>query len=210
MNINCLILARKNSKRIINKNIINFRNKPLIYWTIKQSLRVKSFKKIILSSDSLEIKKILKKISKRILFNNRPAYLSGAKITSEKVMTYLIKKYKFNSEDYILLLQPTSPLRKVKDITDMIKNLKNNDLDSLHSVNYYKGKKIIKSKLNIVNKDIKKKKFSGKLSYNGSVYIFKVSLLLDNKTIYEQVPNVYITNNKNSLDIDNYSDLSKI
>lgn len=210
MNINCLILARKNSKRIINKNIINFRNKPLIYWTIKQSLRVKGIKKIILSSDSLEIKKILKKISKRILFNNRPAHLSGAKITSEKVMTYLIKKYKFKSEDYILLLQPTSPLRKVKDIIDMIKNLKNNDLDSLHSVNHYKGKKIIKAKLNIVNKDIKKKKFTGKLSYNGSVYIFKVSLLLDNKTIYEQVPNVYITNKKNSLDIDNYSDLSKI
>ena len=135
MNINCLILARKNSKRIINKNIISFRNKPLIYWTIKQSLKIRSFKKIILSSDSLEIKKISKKISKKILFNNRPSYLSGAKITSEKVMIYLIKKYKFKPKDYVLLLQPTSPLRRVQDIIDMIKNLKKNRLDSLHSVN---------------------------------------------------------------------------
>ena len=65
MNINCLILARKNSKRIINKNIISFRNKPLIYWTIKQSLKIRSFKKIILSSDSLKIKKISKKYKKK-------------------------------------------------------------------------------------------------------------------------------------------------
>ena len=124
-------------------------------------------------------------------------------------MIYLIKKYKFKPKDYVLLLQPTSPLRRVQDIIDMIKNLKKNRLDSLHSVNYYKGKKIIKSKLNIVNKNIKKTELIKKLSYNGSIYIFKVSLLLDNKTIYEKVPNVYVTNKKNSLDIDEYSDLSE-
>ena len=144
MNIYCIILARKNSKRIINKNIINFRNKPLIYWTLKQSLRIKNLKKIILSSDSSIIKKITKKISNKIYFNDRPKYLSGDKITSEKVIVYLIKKYKIKLDDYIILLQPTSPLRLDVDINKMIACVKNNKLESLHSVNNYKGKKVIK------------------------------------------------------------------
>ena len=208
MNIYCIILARKNSKRIINKNIINFRNKPLIYWTLKQSLRIKNLKKIILSSDSSIIKKITKKISNKIYFNDRPKYLSGDKITSEKVIVYLIKKYKIKLDDYIILLQPTSPLRLDADINKMIACVKNNKLESLHSVNNYKGKKVIKSKLNILNKNIYNKNLKKQLSYNGSIYIFKTSLLLDKKKIYEKSPNVFITNNKKSLDIDNYSDLS--
>jgi CMP-N,N'-diacetyllegionaminic acid synthase len=207
MNIYCIILARKNSKRIINKNIINFKNKPLIYWTLEQSLRIKNLKKIILSSDSKIIKKIAKKISNKIYFNNRPNYLSGDKVTSEKVIIYLIKKYKIRLDDYIILLQPTSPLRLDIDINKMISCVKNNKLKSLHSVNNYKGKKVIKSKLNILNKNIHNKNLKKQLSYNGSIYIFKTSLLLDKKKIYEKYPNVFITNKKKSLDIDNYSDL---
>ena len=41
---NCIILARKNSRRIINKNLVNFKGKPLIYWTITKALKLKNIK----------------------------------------------------------------------------------------------------------------------------------------------------------------------
>ena len=62
----CFILARRNSKRITNKNLINFKGKPLLYWTLKQSLRLKKVKKIIVSSDSPKIIDLAKKFQKNL------------------------------------------------------------------------------------------------------------------------------------------------
>ena len=56
MNVVAIIPARGNSKGIKNKNIINFCNKPLIYWTIKQSLKSKYIaQNVYVTSDSKDI-----------------------------------------------------------------------------------------------------------------------------------------------------------
>ena len=137
----CFILARRNSKRITNKNLINFKGKPLLYWTLKQSLRLKKVKKIIVSSDSPKIIDLAKKVSKKFILNNRPKELSKGNTTSETTMKYLIKKYKIRNNDYILLLQPTSPLRKTKDINNVLDIAKKKKIKSIHSVSSYSGKK---------------------------------------------------------------------
>ena len=141
MNIICLILARKNSKRIINKNLINFKGKPLIYWSLKQSLRLKNIDKVIISSDSNEIIDFVKKVSNKFVINKRPKYLSKDKTTSEATIKYLIKKYKIKENTYILLLQPTSPLRKIDDVKKIINFTRKYKTNSIHSVSVYKGKK---------------------------------------------------------------------
>ena len=51
-----IITARKNSKRIKNKNIKIFNKKPLIYWTIKTALKSKLFDKVFVSTDSKKLK----------------------------------------------------------------------------------------------------------------------------------------------------------
>ena len=55
-----IIPARRNSKRIKNKNLIKVLNKPLIFWTIKYA---KKFNKknydIVVSSDCNKIKKFV-------------------------------------------------------------------------------------------------------------------------------------------------------
>ena len=56
MNI-AIIPARGGSKRLRNKNLINFFGKPLIYYSIIAAKRSKLFKKIIVSTDSKKIKK---------------------------------------------------------------------------------------------------------------------------------------------------------
>ena len=46
------IFARGGSKRIKNKNLVLLNSKPLIYYSIEQSLKTKLFKKIFISTDS--------------------------------------------------------------------------------------------------------------------------------------------------------------
>ena len=58
MKIEAIILARKNSKGIQNKNIVTFCGRPLIEWTIIQLKKIISENNIWVSSDSEEIIKI--------------------------------------------------------------------------------------------------------------------------------------------------------
>ncbi len=211
MKINCLILARYGSVRVPKKNLRLYKNKPLIYWTLKQSLRIKKIKKIVLSSDSNKIIKIAKKISKKIIINKRPLKISGKKTKSETVIKYLHKIYNFNLDDYILILQPTSPLRKDGDINNTISIALKYNLNTLHSGNYYKKKIKIKKRI-ILYKNKKLKSFYNKknYSYNGAIYFFKLDYFIKKKTVYEKLPNIYKMDNKRSLDIDTFDDLKHL
>ena len=204
----CIILARKNSKRIKNKNIISFNNKPLIYWTLKHSLDCKIFSKIIVSSDSGKILKIARKKSKRIILNLRPKNLSGSATSSEKAIRYIINKYKINKGDYITLLQVTSPLRKVYHIKDMWKLVKKLNLNTLHSISNKKNKTLINKTHNFFPLKINKlKKRLGKFYLNGSIYMFKTSFFLKKNKLHEKSGNYYFINNRYSLDLDDFNDL---
>ena len=56
-----IIPARSGSKRIKNKNIINFAGKPIIFYSIEAALKSKLFNKIHISSDSSSILKLCEK-----------------------------------------------------------------------------------------------------------------------------------------------------
>ena len=71
-----IIPARSGSKRIKNKNIIDFYGKPLITYTIKTLIHSKVFDLIIVSSDSKKIQNISNSAGAKILFT-RPKYLSN-------------------------------------------------------------------------------------------------------------------------------------
>ena len=54
----CVIPARRGSKRLKNKNKIDFFGKPMISYTIESAIKSKCFEKILVSTDDLEIRKI--------------------------------------------------------------------------------------------------------------------------------------------------------
>lgn len=56
----CFVPARKNSQGIKNKNLVIIKKKPLIYYTIKFSKKIKN-SDIFLSTDSFKNKKLCKK-----------------------------------------------------------------------------------------------------------------------------------------------------
>ena len=122
-----IIPARSGSKRIKNKNRIIIENRPLIQWTFDSVKKSKLIDKIILSSDDHIIKNMAIKNSIEVPFM-RPKYLSKNTTTADEVIIHTIDWLKKNDEmiyDYIIYLQPTSPLRTWNDIDNSIKNIIN-------------------------------------------------------------------------------------
>ena len=90
MNILCTICARGGSKGLKNKNILLFKNTPLISHTIKIAKKSKVFSKIVISSDSQKILNISKKENPNLLIK-RPYNLSNSKALKVLAIRHALK-----------------------------------------------------------------------------------------------------------------------
>ena len=125
MNI-AIIPARQGSKRIKGKNIKNFLGKPIISYVIKKAVSSKLFDYVIVSTDSLKIKKISEKYGAKVFFK-RPPEISNDKAKTQEVIVHSLnwfkkKKTKF---DYVCCIYPTSALIKSTDLKKSFKLIQN-------------------------------------------------------------------------------------
>ncbi len=111
MEILSIIPARGGSKGIKRKNIKPILNKPLVAYTIEASINSKYITKTIVSSEDKEILEISKKYGAEIL--KRPLELAQDETKTAPVMLDVIKRLEEQGyiPDYVVLLQPTCPLR---------------------------------------------------------------------------------------------------
>lgn len=131
-----IITARGGSKTIPRKNIKPLAGKPLIAYTIKAAKDSKLLTRCIVSSDDQEIIKISKKYGAEVPFV-RPKELAGDKSGSIEVVQHAIRWLRENDGqeyDYVMILQPTSPLRTGQDIDECIKKIVDNNADSVMSM----------------------------------------------------------------------------
>ena len=127
-----IIPARGGSKSIYKKNISLLKGKPLIHYTIEAALKSKKINKILVSTDDSEIAKSIKKFNVDII--KRPKSLSKDTTKMLPVIQHAINKMDLDkSYEKLILLQPTSPLRKAKHIDEAITML-DNDYTSVISV----------------------------------------------------------------------------
>ena len=112
-----LIPARGKSKGIPRKNIKNLCGKPLIAWTIEESLKSKKLDNVVVSTDDEEIADIAQKYGADVPFM-RPAELAGDSTSGIDTVLHAIDE--LPDFDSVLLLQPTSPLRTSTDIDSII------------------------------------------------------------------------------------------
>lgn len=104
-----IIPARRGSKRLPGKNIMNLAGKPLISWTIESAKKSTYIDKVVVSTDCAEIDCIAQKYKSSMPLL-RPEYLSGDNTTTVDVVKYVLSE-ESTEFDIIILLQPTSPLR---------------------------------------------------------------------------------------------------
>lgn len=116
-----VVTARGGSKGLPGKNVKELNGKPLIAWTIGQIKKSEYLDRAIISTDSKEIAKVSEDYGIAVP-ELRPSELAQDDTSSMDVLVYIISKLEKQEEffDYMILLEPTSPLRKKGDIDRMI------------------------------------------------------------------------------------------
>ncbi len=127
MRVLALITARGGSKGLPGKNVRSFHGHPLVAWSVSQALGSKLVETVVLSTDDSEIAQAGKSYGVQVPFE-RPAHLSGDEAGSVDVAIHALDELEKNNQhfDVLVLLQPTSPIRKRSDIDGMLNLLKEN------------------------------------------------------------------------------------
>jgi CMP-N,N'-diacetyllegionaminic acid synthase len=132
----CIIPARRGSKRLPLKNILEIKGKPVIAYSIEEAKKTGLFEKVYVATEDREIAEIAKKYGAEVP-TLVPAELCGDKNPSWEPCLFLIdflsereeKKYR-----NLLCLQPSSVLKNSSDITAGMEEFKRGNYDFLVSV----------------------------------------------------------------------------
>ncbi len=203
-----IIPARGGSKRLPNKNILEIAGKPLIAHTIESAIQSKFIDKVIVSTDSNEIARISKKYNAEVPFI-RPAELSDDKASSIDVIFHCIEHFKSEGchFDYVVLLQPTSPLRSSDDI-DKAFELMSEETSAVVSVcksEHPPSWMYTLSEGRYINKNPDAEDKTERSSFyrlNGAIYISKIDYLDENNGFIGYKTKAYIMPAEKSIDID--------
>lgn len=211
-----IIPARGGSKGIPNKNMREVGGKPLMVWTIEAALKSKFITKTIVSSDSDAILEIAKKNHAQVI--KRPSELATDTARTEPVMTHVINELIKKGEvyDYVMLLQPTSPLRTTEDINAAIQMLLKSDATALISVyeaQHHPLKAFTaneKGYLNgLVNNEfpfLPRQELPKAFYPNGAIYLIKTEVFLETNRLFTDKTIAFEMSAEKSIDIDNFED----
>jgi CMP-N,N'-diacetyllegionaminic acid synthase len=215
-----IIPARGGSKGLPRKNILDLAGKPLIAWTIEASLNSKYITKTMVSSDDKEILDISIKYGSEII--KRPDNLATDTATSESVVKHAIDYLESIGEvfDFVVLLQPTSPLRNFKDIDSAFETMFNSDATAIISVCKFDNK-VLKTFIKNENgflQGISNNKYPFMrrqdlpLVYmsNGAIYITNTKSFRDGGSFLTSKTVNYLMDIRKSVDVDTLKDLNLI
>jgi len=213
-----VVPARSCSQSIKKKNTFIVNKKPLIQYTF-EALTKSLIKKKYLLSDDKKIKKLAKK------FNLSSDYLRP-KILSRNTTSLVDTLFHFHQwaknkkivYDYLVVLQPTSPLRNYKDINSAVKIVKRKKYKSLFSISnslehpyetikFDKKKKwkyvLSKSKLYYRRQDFDFESYF----INGAIYIIHRKLVIQKRIYDKKNHGFFVMPKQRSIDINDLSDI---
>jgi len=220
MSINILIIvpARAGSKGVVNKNMYPVLGKPLIGYTLELLSELPY--DYCITTDDDKIINYAKHLNLDIHFK-RPGELAADETKMIGVLIHAInsmEKIKHKRYTYILLLQPTAPLRSVKDIEACIELMKGRTTDSVISVNQVDSHHPILMK-KIENgylepfcieelEGTRRQDYSPKAYMrNGAIYLAKRDNIVDSHSLWGNKIVPYVMDQNSSVSIDNLIDI---
>ena len=131
MKVVFIITARGGSKRLSRKNVMLFNGIPLIAHSINYAKSTLPNSPVYVSTDNEEITSISEEYGAQVI--NRPEYLASDTATSADVIKHAAEKIiQMGIEfDYMILLQPTNPLRPDNLVADAMSLCKTHQLYTL-------------------------------------------------------------------------------
>lgn len=194
-----IIPARGGSKGLPNKNILEIAGKPLIAWTIEAALQSKLVDEVFVSTDSELIAEVAESNGISVPFLRPKEYAQDSSPTYECVLHVLETFEKENTFfDYVMVLEPTSPLRKSTDIDNSLRVLIDNEgADTLVSVGEVQTENpvivkrispngIVLPYIHNENKFHQRQQFPEAYFPYGVSYISKVDFYKNEKTFYSE------------------------
>ncbi|WP_122641314.1 acylneuraminate cytidylyltransferase family protein [Romboutsia sp. Marseille-P6047] len=212
-----IIPARAGSKGIKDKNIISINGKPLIAYSIEAALKSKYIDKVVVTTDGQKIASVSKKYGAEVPFI-RPSYLASDKSkTIDTVMHCIDEVKKLGEEyDYMVLLQPTQPMREAFHIDEAIELILEKDEEALVSISKVKEHPVLmrtidedgycKNLLN-VSSTVRRQDFPEFYKVNGAIYINKINENLNLETSLNDNKLTYIMDENYDVDIDEMLDV---
>ena len=198
-----IIPARSGSKRLPKKNVKQLNGKPLIAYSIEYAQKNIPNSDIIVSTDDEEIADISNKFG--AVVQKRPASLSEDETPTIDVLQYVIKQVD-NQYDFVVLLQPTNPLRPDNLFHNAWNTLLDTNEESLFTVslNHHKLGKINNGVFmpTSYNFGERSQDLSPLYYENGLIYISSTSLIKKGILMNERSVPMIVNHTYSSVDID--------
>ncbi len=213
-----IIPARGGSKGIPRKNIRPLAGKPLIAYSILPAKQSKYIDRLIISSDDQEIIAVAKSFGAEAPFV-RPSELASDTAKSLPVMQHAVKFCEVaegGKYDFVVLLEPTGPMRVTEDIDGAIEMAINKEADSvvglmeLEDANPVRVKKIVNGKIEPFcipePEGLRRQDQEKAYLRNGSIYVFRRDSLVENNSLWGKESLAYVMPRERSVNIDEESD----
>ncbi len=209
-----VILARGGSKGLPRKNVRDLAGKPLIAWSIEAGHDSEYLDRLILSSDDEEIMGVAEEYGCEVPFQ-RPAELAQDDTPSMDALLHALEQVE--SHDYVVLLQPTSPLRTADDIDETVARCHQNggtacvtvtETDKPPQWMYMLGEKNRLEPVMDQNEAvIRRQDASSTYALNGAVYVADAAWLREMESFLSAQTRAYVMTRERAADVDTKLDL---
>lgn len=181
-----VIPARGGSKSVPGKNLRPLAGKPLLAWSIEVAKRVSEIDRILVSTDDPQIGSIGRLHGAEVY--SRPAHLATDDALVIDALKDLIETLKAEREtpEWIILLEPTCPLRTADDVRECLMLLDRGGYDSVATfktadLNPHRAWKLIDGVPEVFIPGaipwLPRQKLPKAYQLNGAVYVFRAAML---------------------------------
>lgn len=209
-----VVPARAGSKRIPNKNIRELAGRPLLCWTIDTALESGLFCDVLMTSDSEEAARIATEAGALVPFL-RPPELAADDTPSMDVVLHAAEEYgrEFGDIDAIMLLQPTSPFRRVETMRHAVEEFRLGNgasVVSISSLGHHPDALVdFDCKTKVVRRagrDCSPGGLADRAAINGLLYLTSTSVLAKGRLLSDPCIGLHCDDRIESIDIDTPSD----
>ncbi|MGD0089455.1 MAG: acylneuraminate cytidylyltransferase family protein [Planctomycetota bacterium] len=207
-----LVTARGGSKGIPGKNIRAVGGKPLLAWSIEAAKAARCVERVVLSTDSVEIRDIGVRNGAEAPFL-RPPELAGDATPGVAPVLHAVRwleEHERYRSDIVILLQPTTPLRLAQDIDAAMELARQRQAEAVVSVcpvskHPFWMKKITADGYleDIVKTDgvyTRRQDLPPAYALNGSIYLIRRETLLSKETLFPPQTIAYVMPPERSLE----------